>query len=101
MYILLVNIHVKQEHLEEFIEATNENAAKTRQEPGCARFDAIQQADDPQRFVLMEAYYNPDGHASHRETSHYKEWNRKTADWMVTPRTRTIYRSVSPGDGEW
>ena len=101
MHILLVYIHVKHEHIDAFIEATNENGAKTRQEPGCARFDVIQQADDPGQFVLAEAYYNPDAHASHRETEHYKAWNEKTADWVVAPRTRTIYRSISPADQDW
>src|SRR5690348_15847665 len=101
MHIVLVYIHVKPEHLNEFISVTEENAAQTRKEPGCARFDVIQEKDDPTKFVLAEVYRAPEAHASHRETEHYKKWNDKAADWMVAPRTRTIYRSVSPTDQEW
>jgi len=101
MHILHVHLHVKPEHLEEFKQATLINASKSRQEPGVARFDVIQQADDDTRFVFVEVYRTPEGHASHRETEHYNTWNAATADWMVEPRTRTVYRNVSPPDRDW
>jgi quinol monooxygenase YgiN len=101
MHILHVHVHVKPEHLEEFKQATMENAAKSRQEAGVARFDVIQQTDDPTRFILMEAYRSAEGHAQHKETEHYKTWNAKVADWLVAPRTRTVYSNVSPADGDW
>lgn len=101
MHILLVHIHVKPEHIEEFKQATLVNAAKSRQEPAVARFDVIQQTDDPTRFVLLEAYRNPEGHAKHRESEHYKTWSDATADWFVEPRTRAVYSNVSPPDQDW
>src|SRR5436305_11696021 len=94
MHILLVYIHVKTEFLVEFIAATKENAAKTRAEPECLRFDVIQEKDDPQKFVLIEAYRTLEGHASHRETPHYTAWNEKAVNWVVEARTRTIYKDV-------
>ena len=60
MYIVHVFVHVKPEHLEAFKAATIENARNSVQEPGIARFDVIQQADDPTRFVLIEVYRTPD-----------------------------------------
>ncbi len=101
MHILLVHLHVKPEHLEEFKQATIVNADNSRKEPGLARFDVLQQADDPTRFVFVEAYYNPEGHAKHRETEHYNTWNAKTADWLFEPRTRAVYQNVSPPDQDW
>ncbi len=101
MYILLVHLHVKPEHLEAFQEATNENAANSRKEPLVARFDVLQQTDDPTRFVFMEAYRNAEGHVKHRETAHYNTWNARVADWLVEPRTRAIYTNVSPSDQDW
>ena len=101
MHILHVHIHVKPEHLEEFKKATNENAAASRKEPGIARFDVLQQADDPTRFVLMEAYRNTEGHARHKETAHYNTWNATVADWLFEPRTRVIYTNISPADQDW
>ena len=71
MYIVHVFVHVKPAHLEEFRAATIENARNSVQEPGIARFDVIQQADDSTRFVLVEVYRTPDDPAKHKETAHY------------------------------
>ena len=43
-------------------------------EAGIARFDVIQQADDPTKFVLVEVYKTADAPAAHKETAHYKRW---------------------------
>ena len=61
MLITHVMIHVKPEHLEAFKAATLDNARNSVREPGIARFDVIQQADDPTRFVLVEAFSRPRG----------------------------------------
>ena len=66
MHILLVNIHVKPECVEAFKAATAENARNSVREAGVARFDFIQQTDDPTRFVLVEIYRSPEAHAAHR-----------------------------------
>ena len=44
------------------------------QEPGIARFDVVQQTDDPTRFVLVEVYRDADAPARHKETAHYQTW---------------------------
>jgi quinol monooxygenase YgiN len=101
MFVLLVYLHVKPEHLEDFRQATLENSRGSRQEPGVARFDVIQETEDPTRFVLVEAYRSRDGHAQHRETAHYQAWAAKVTDWLAEPRTRTTYSGVDPSDAEW
>jgi autoinducer 2-degrading protein len=101
MVILVVNLHVKQEHLEAFREATRENARHSAKEPGIARFDFLQDSEDPTRFVLYEAYRDADAPAHHRETAHYKAWLAKVPDMLVEPRTRKFYSNVCPPDAEW
>ena len=101
MLILHVHIRVKPEHLAAFREATIENARNSRQEPGVVRFDFLQQADDPTRVVLMEAYRDTAAHASHRETPHYHAWVARVADMMAEPRTRQNYTNVYPEDADW
>lgn len=101
MFVLLVNIHVKPERLEAFRAATIENARASRLEPGVARFDFLQDTDDPTRFTLVEVYRNREGHAQHRETPHYKAWAAAAADWLAEPRTRTACLNVDPADGDW
>jgi (4S)-4-hydroxy-5-phosphonooxypentane-2,3-dione isomerase len=101
MLILHVHVHVKPEHIEAFRQASIENAKQSRKEAGVARFDVIQQADDPSRFVLVEVYRSKDGHAQHRETAHYHAWVEKVTDMMAEPRTRATYENVYPDDREW
>lgn len=101
MLILVVSIHVKPESVEAFRQATIENGTNSRREPGIARFDFVQQKDDPTRFLLIEVYRDAAAQAAHKETAHYNAWAAKTADMFAEPRTRQNYVSVDPGDGGW
>jgi (4S)-4-hydroxy-5-phosphonooxypentane-2,3-dione isomerase len=98
MHILHVHLKVKPERIDDFIAATIENAKASLQEPGCVRFDVIQEAEDPARFALVEIYRDQATHAAHRETLHYKAWAERALDMLAEPRSRTIYRNVYPGD---
>jgi quinol monooxygenase YgiN len=101
MHILQVFVHVKPETVDEFRAATADNASHSVQEPGVARFDVLQQADDPTRFTIIEVYRTPAGHAAHRETAHYARWRETVADMMAEPRTAVVYRNVTPDDTGW
>lgn len=101
MQILIVNLRVKREKLDAFRTATLENARNSIQEPGIARFDLLQDAEDPTHFVLYEVYRNADAPARHRETEHYKKWAAIAPDFLEEPRTRVFYSNVFPPDSEW
>ena len=101
MHIVHVFIHVKADKLEEFRKATEANAASSLREAGIARFDFLQQTDDPTRFMLVEVYRTPDDSVKHKETSHYNRWREAVEPLLVEPRTRTIYRNVYPDDAGW
>jgi len=89
MLIVHVHAHVKPECVEAFREATVENARNSVEEPGVARFDVIQQADDPTRFILVEVYRTPEAPTQHKETAHYQKWRDAVAPMMAEPRTST------------
>lgn len=101
MHLLHVTIRVKPEHLEAFKAATLANARATVQEPGVARFDVIQLADDPTQFMLLEAYRTPADHAAHRETAHYAIWRDTVAPMMAEPRTAQRFVNIFPDDSGW
>jgi quinol monooxygenase YgiN len=101
MHVVQVFVHVKPECLEAFIQATSENARHSIQELGIARFDVIQQQDNPTRFVLIEVYRDDEAPAKHKETAHYLKWRDTVADMMTEPRTGIRYRNVFPEDSEW
>jgi len=101
MLIVHVHAHVKPEFIEAFKEATITNAGHSVQEPGVARFDVIQQADDPARFVLVEVYRTSDAPAQHKETAHYQVWRDAVAPMMAEPRTSVKYSNLFPADDGW
>ena len=101
MFIVHVFAHVKPDQVKAFKTATLENARNSVQEPGVARFDVIQQQDDPTRFVLVEVYRTPDDPARHKETAHYQKWRDTVADMMAEPRSSIKYTNVFPDEQGW
>ena len=101
MLIVHVHVHVLPEFIEEFRVATVENARNSVQEEGIARFDVIQQTDDPTRFVLVEVYRTGDAPARHKETQHYAIWRDTVAQMMAEPRTSLKFTNVFPEDEGW
>lgn len=91
MYVTLVYVHVKPEHIEEFVEATAANAEASLSEPGNVRFDMLRMSADPCRFVLYEAYATPEDATAHKATEHYVRWRETVADWMAAPREGVVY----------
>jgi quinol monooxygenase YgiN len=101
MLIVHVHVQVKPESIAAFKEATLVNARLSVQEPGVARFDVIQQVDDPARFVLVEVYRSADAPAQHKETAHYQAWRDAVTPMMAGPRTSVKYANLFPADDGW
>ena len=101
MFVVHVHVHVKPESVDSFREATIENARNSVQESGIARFDVMQQMNDPTRFVLVEVYRTPNDSDRHKETAHYQTWRDTVAEMMAEPRQSEKYANVFPADGGW
>lgn len=101
MLVVHVFVHVKDDQIEAFKAATVNNASNSVQEAGIARFDVIQQSDDPTKFVLVEVYRNADAPAQHKETAHYLRWRDTVAPMMAESRQSIKYSNVFPADSDW
>ncbi|MDQ3813402.1 MAG: antibiotic biosynthesis monooxygenase [Armatimonadota bacterium] len=101
MFIIHVHVRVQPDAVDAFREATLHNARHSVQEPGIARFDVIQQRDDPTRFVLVEVYCTTEDAARHKETEHYKLWRDTVEPMMAEPRRSVKYANAFPADEEW
>lgn len=101
MLIVQVSIRVKPDCLEAFQAATLDNARHSVQEPGIARFDVLQQSDDPTRFVLVEVYRTVEATLQHKETAHYARWRDTVAEMMAEPRASVKYANCFPADPAW
>lgn len=101
MEIIHVHVHVRPEFVEKFKQATLENARNSVQEAGVARFDVIQQVDDPTKFILVEVYKTAEAPRAHKETAHYAHWRDTVAGMMAEPRQGIQFSNVFPDDAGW
>ncbi len=101
MFIVHVQVQVKPECVEAFKQATLANARASLLEPGVARFDVVQQQDDPARFVFVEVYRDAAAAAAHKETAHYPVWRDAVAPMMAAPRQSVKFDNVFPEDEAW
>lgn len=96
MHVTLVHIHVKPATVAAFIEACRRNHEGAVAEPGNRRFDVLQDATDPTRFVLYEAYASEADAKAHKETAHYLAWRETVEGMMAAPREGRGFRGLFP-----
>ncbi len=102
MYVVCVTIHVSPERIQDFIEATLENARQSRlTEAGNIRFDVLRAEADPARFFLYEVYREKEDFGLHQQTPHYLRWKEAVASWMAVPRQGVRHLSLFPGEDGW
>ena len=96
MHVTIVHVWVKPDHVEAFIEASRSNHLASVQEPGNRRFDVLQDAADPNKFVLYEAYATADDAAAHKNTPHYLAWREAVAEMMAQSRQGVAHQGLLP-----
>jgi autoinducer 2-degrading protein len=101
MYIVTVQLNVKPDRIDAFLEHTLHNAENARKEPGCLRFDVARHETEAHRFFFYEVYKSIADFKAHQETAHYKRWKDHVPDLLAEPRVGTRYNSISPPDAAW
>ena len=96
MHVTLVHVQVKPAHIEDFISATRLNHEASIREPGNCRFDVLQSPENPDHFILYEAYVSAEAAATHKQTAHYLTWRDTVAGWMAEPRQGVRYECLFP-----
>jgi quinol monooxygenase YgiN len=102
MIVLHVTIQVKPEKVAEFLEVVRHDAEHSEQdEPGCLRFDVLQDRDDPNRFYFYEVYRDEAAFEAHRQTPHFKLYFEKSQPLLAAAPERRFAKNVIPSDAEW
>ncbi len=102
MYVIVATLQVKPEHREEFIEEMLGDAkGSVGNEPGCLRFDVIQDEADPNRIYLYEVYKDKAAFEAHTTMPHFTKWRDAVQDWFDGPRTAGRGKNIFPPDDEW
>ena len=102
MYVILGTIKVRPEHLDEFVEQVRQHAARSLHEPGCLRFDVLQDTLDPHTICLYEVFRSEADLHSHRQQDYYREWMSRSRDWRDESQyNRRVLRNLHPEDRDW
>ena len=102
MVVLHVTVQVKPEHVAEFLEVIRYDAEHSENdEPGCLRFDLIQDKDDPHRFYFYEVYRDDAALEAHRRAPHFKHYFEKSRSLLAAPPERRIGKNFVPSDSAW
>jgi autoinducer 2-degrading protein len=96
MVVTIVNIWVKTQFIEDFIQATKINHLSSVKETGNVRFDVCQDENDPSKFTLYEAYISEEASIQHKKTQHYLIWRDTVKDWMSKPREGVKHKILFP-----
>ncbi|HOL22794.1 MAG TPA: antibiotic biosynthesis monooxygenase [bacterium] len=98
MIVTIVEIYVKKDRIDDFIEATMDNHINSIKEPGNLRFDVLQSTEDPCRFTLYEVYESEEAAKEHKKTQHYLKWRETVEEFMAHPRKGIPHRVIAPMD---
>ena len=100
MFVVHVHVHVKRDRIDDFIQASRENAISSLKETGVIRFDIFQQEESMDCFILEEIFVSQADSGAHKDTAHYKKWKNTVEDMMSEPRRSYRLKSIFPADGE-
>jgi autoinducer 2-degrading protein len=104
MYIVIVPIQVKKGFKEQFVEEIIADAkGSITNEPGCLRFDVVQDTDDANRIWLYEVYRDEAAFEAHTQTPHYIRWRDTTEDWIEEMSIKPVIggSNIWPRDEDW
>ncbi|HXK39254.1 MAG TPA: antibiotic biosynthesis monooxygenase [Candidatus Paceibacterota bacterium] len=102
MEIILVEVNVKPERLNDFLDLIKYDAEHSEgDEPGCLRFDVLRDTEDPHKFFYYEVYKDASARAAHRETPHFKKYAAESADMFTGSLNRHILTNQVPSDANW
>ncbi|MDP8078543.1 (4S)-4-hydroxy-5-phosphonooxypentane-2,3-dione isomerase [Phocoenobacter skyensis] len=96
MFAMLVEINIKEDKEEEFLEVFERNQVGTRQEEGNLRFDVLRDTEIRTRFYAYEVYKDQNALEEHRKTPHYHRCVQELESIMTGSRSKKIFEWVMP-----
>ena len=96
MLALFVKVRIKPGMRQRFLEAIEVDAlGSERDEPGCLRFNVLQDEKDDNVYYFFEIYKDAAALEAHRAMPHYAAW-RAAADTLDGPTEATRCKTVFP-----
>jgi len=102
MFAVIVKVHIKPEHREEFIrEMLADGEGSVAKEKDCLLFNIVEDSDDPNKLHLYEVYTSAEAFETHKGMPHFVKWLETTADWLAEPLDISTGTHLFPADSVW
>ena len=92
-FSLVVNIRIKPENVDAFMQRLRENASNARKEPGCKTFDVLVDPKDKTKVMLYEIYNDEKAFETHQQTPHFKKYVAEAVP-LLASRERQVFTRV-------
>lgn len=84
MITITVKWDVKPEYADDFMSLAREFTEACRNEPGCLWFDWSRSVDNPNEYILIEAYKDGEAGAAHVNSEHFKKAMKEQGQYAAT-----------------
>ena len=89
-FVLVVNIRVKPENVDAFMQKLSDNARAARKEPGCRQFEVLVDPKDKTKVMLYEVYDDEKAFEAHQQTPHFKKYLAEAVP-LLASRERQVF----------
>ena len=102
MKALIVSIQMKPEYRDQILKGALEDARGSQHdEPGCLRFDVVQDDNDPNRIYFYEIYTSEEAFQEHVKAPHFPAWRDLPKEWFAAETQVVRGHTISPVDAEY
>lgn len=95
MVIQLVNVSIRPEQRDRWLELIRANAAQTRAEEGCESYRVCEDLDTPNDFAIVERWTSLEAQYGHFRTPEFGELMGALGDIMAGPPEVSIHEVAS------
>ena len=91
MIFITAKFSVKPEHVDRWPDLSRAFTEATRAEPGCLFFDWSRSLDDPDEYVLVEAFRDGAAGGGHVQSAHFRAAQEELPQYLAaTPRIVSV-----------
>jgi len=76
--------------------AEDDSISSVRDEPGCLRFDVLQDNSEPNHFYFYEVYRDEAAFQAHGQAPHFARWRAAAAEVLAEPTSVTRSTTLFP-----
>jgi quinol monooxygenase YgiN len=92
--VVIATIMARPDAVTDLRQALGTLVQATRQEPGCLRYDLLQNRENPVHFVMNETWEDEAALTAHQQTVHLRDYAGYAAPLLAEPMSVLVFRTL-------